>query len=311
MATRTGPVVLASARELDARQKAIARNGLIAARNARRGSVSALVDVVAAAQSRAAYESLSAVPRMLAEQGISPDAEAEARVRALTYTASDGRSLDGLMDFAKAPEVTRSQFDMIVLTQLSDVARSASLLGSLVRPAASGYVRMLEGASCSRCVVLAGKFYKYNAGFDRHPQDDCRHIPSSENVAGDLTTDPREHFDSLSAAEQDAAFTKAGAEAIREGADIGQVVNARAGMSTAQPPLRGNRDRWTVRGRAAKRDVFGRPIYTTTEGMTKRGLAYKARGRNYVRLMPESIVDLAAGDRAELLRLLKAHGYIQ
>jgi hypothetical protein len=60
----------------------------------------------------------------------------------------------------------------------------------------------------------------------------------------------------------------------------------------------------------ARRDVFGRPLYTTNEGMTKRGLAYKARGRQYVRLMPESIVELANGDRAELLRLLKVHGYI-
>lgn len=229
---------------------------------------------------------------MLAEQGIDPDAEAEVRARSLTFVASDGRSLDGLMDYARSPEVTRQMFDRIVLTQLSDVTRSASALGSAVRPAVTGYVRMLESPSCSRCVVLAGKFYRRNAGFKRHPRCDCRHIPSTENVAGDLRTDPDAYFASLSKSEQDRAFTAAGAEAIRNGADVAKVVNARRGMSTAQTV--------TGRRRLVKRDVLGRPMYTTTEG-GRRGL---------VRLMPESIVELAGGDRRELLRLLKSHGYI-
>lgn len=302
--------MLASAFELDVRQKAIARRALLTARAARFGSLSALVDAIAAGQQNAALAALGAVPRMLREQGIDEDPDAEPLVRSLTYVASDGRSLNGLMEYAQGPDVARTQFDTIVLTQLSDVARAASTLGSAVRPAVTGYVRMLEQPSCSRCVVLAGKFFKRNKGFQRHPKCDCRHIPSSENVAGDLQTDPGAYFGDLSAAEQDRVFTKAGAESIRAGADIGQVVNARAGMSTAQASLRGAGDRITASGRMVRRDVFGRPVYTTTEGMTKRGRAFKARGRNYVRLMPESILELAGGDRAELLRLLKSHGYI-
>lgn len=284
--------MLASARDLDARLKAIARRTLIEARAGRFGGLKPLVDTLAQAQQATAFTSLAAVPRMLDEQGIDSDADAETRVRSLTYVASDGRSLDGLMDYARSPEVTRSQFDRIVLTQLSDVARSASAVGSAVRPAVTGYVRMLETPSCSRCVILAGKFYRKNTGFQRHPRCDCRHIPSAENVAGDLRTNPDAYFDSLSKAEQDRIFTNAGAEAIRSGADVGKVVNARRGMNVAQ----------TATGRRVltSRDVFGRPLYTTTEGGTKR----------LVRLMPESIIGLAAGDRAELLRLLKAHGYI-
>lgn len=303
--------MLASAVDLDARLKVVARRALLAARAARFGSLTSLVDTIGRWQIETATAALAAVPRMLHEQGVDPEPDALPMARSLSYVASDGRSIDGLMDFTRSPEVTRAQFDLIVLTQLSDVARSASVLGSSVRRSVTGYVRMLEQPSCSRCVILAGKFYRHNQGFQRHPRCDCRHIPSTENVAGDLRTDPKAYFESLGAAEQDRVFTKAGAEVIRNGADISQVVNARAGMSTAQPPLRGNRDRWTARGRIAKVDVFGRPMYTTTEGMTKRGLAYKARGRQYVRLMPESIIELADGDRGELLRLLKVHGYIR
>src|SRR5690606_25790677 len=101
----------------------------------------------------------------------------------------------------------------------------------------------------SRCVILAGRFYRKNTGFQRHPGCDCRHIPASESVAGDLAVDPRAYFDSLTEAEQDKAFTKAGAEAIRAGADIGQVVNARRGMYTAQGQLL-TREGTTSRGRA-------------------------------------------------------------
>lgn len=284
--------MLASAREHDAQQKAIARRTLIAARSARFGSLSRLVDTVATGQRFAAAAALVAVPRMLTEQGIDPAADAEIELRSLTYVASDGRSLDGLMDFTRSEAVTRGQFDRIVLTQLSDTARAGSVLGASVRPKVTGYVRMLEQPSCSRCVVLAGKFYRKNTGFQRHPKCDCRHIPSSENAAGDIRTSPDDYFHSLSKAEQDRVFTSAGAEAIRAGADVGKVVNARRGMSTAQTV--------TGRRRLVKRDVFGRPLYTTTE----------AAKRGTVRLMPESIVELAGADRAALLRLLKSHGYL-
>lgn len=103
------------------------------------------------------------------------------------------------------------------------------------------------------------------------------HIPSREDRADDLRTDPRAYFESLTAAEQDRAFTKAGAEAIRAGADIAQVVNARSGIYTA-----GGRQFTTVGAR-----------------------------RRRPRLMPEQILREAAGDRDEAVRLLKLHGYLK
>lgn len=66
---------------------------------------------------------------------------------------------------------------------------------------------------------------------------DCRHIPCPEAVADDLTTDPRAYFDSLSGPEQERIFTRSGAKAIRDGADMGRVVNARRGMSSSYKRL--------------------------------------------------------------------------
>lgn len=190
-----------------------------------------------------------------------------------------------------------------------DAARAAESAAVAATPEIGGYVRMLNPPSCSRCVVLAGKFYRWNAGFDRHPPTcDCRHIPASEAIAGDMTIDPRAYFESLSVAEQNRVFTKAGAAAIRDGADISQVVNARRGMRKAQ--------------------VYGHDVVITSEGTTRRGVAYRslnrrlgadsdtrAAGERYartraVRLMPESIYEVADGDRDEAIRLLKLHGFI-
>jgi hypothetical protein len=111
---------------------------------------------------------------------------------------------------------------------------------------------------------------------------DCIHIPSREDSADDLQTSPRAFFRSLGAAEQDRVFGKAGAEAIRAGADIAQVVNARQGMQTAT--------------------VFGRSALVTTTA--------RRRSSARVRLMPEQILLEAKGSRDEAIRLLKLHGYL-
>lgn len=140
------------------------------------------------------------------------------------------------------------------------------------------------------------------------------------------------YFRSLTRDEQDRAFTKAGAESIRLGADISQVVNARRGALGLTPAgarltgdeataLRGGRQR----GRLEAVDVFGRQLYVTTEGVTVRGSAgvrlgaretgVRRPGDRYKsarppRLMPESILAIAGDDRDEAVRLLKRFGYI-
>jgi hypothetical protein len=228
---------------------------------------------------------------------------------------------------ATAHKAAGSWLNLTASTVLSDTARQTEALHTGVRPV-SGYVRMLNPPSCSRCAVLAGKWYRKNQGFLRHPGCDCRHIPASEAVGDDLRLDPQLYFDSLpTTAElherypgrtlhdlraegivsQESVFTNAGAQVIREGADPLQVVNARRGMTTAQQNLRG----WTPQGRLAPVDRYGRQVYETKEGVTERGLASRTRTkRRGERLMPESILQIAE-NRDDLQRLLRLHGYIR
>lgn len=251
-----------------------------------------------AAQERVAGGAMGYVPAVLVETGQAHAAEpfANARPAPLVGVAGDGRPVEGLLYGAvthaktsvahgrtsrQALSAAGTWLTMAVGTVLSDTGRQAESLAIGVRPV-GGYVRMLTPPSCSRCAVLAGKWFRKNQGFQRHPGCDCRHIPASESVAGDLTVDPAAYFESLSEAEQDRVFTKAGAEAIREGADIAQVVNARRGMRSAQ--------------------IGGRDVLITTEGRTRFGGA--------TRLMPETIARVAAS-REDYLRLLRVNGYLR
>lgn len=194
--------------------------------------------------------------------------------------ASKTTIADDAVTAAVALEAGRNWLDMMVQTTLADTARAAESVAITARPDVGGYVRMLNPPSCSRCAILAGRFYRWNDGFQRHPRCDCRHIPASESLAGDLTTNPSEYFNSLSPAEQDKIFTKAGAQAIRDGADMGQVVNARSGM------------------------------YTTADGRraTRSGTSRRGRSPGF-RLMPESIYEQAA-TREQAIALLRRYGFL-
>jgi len=127
---------------------------------------------------------------------------------------------------------------------------------------------------------------------------DCVHIPAREDTADSVQTNPKKIFESMTPEEQDRVFTKAGAQAIRDGADMSRVVNARRGMTTAVGP--------SGRRRLVRDD---RGLFTTTEATARRGrLPGQVAG---VRLMPESIYQIAGGNRAEAIRLLRLHGYIR
>lgn len=217
--------------------------------------------------------------------------EVAGRVSPLAFSgiASDGRPLASLLlepsitalsqikaGASPARALTSGRFllDMIARTQVADAGRTAVGTAIAVRPQVDGYVRMIVGKTCSRCLILAGRRYKWNEGFRRHPRCDCRHVPVAEDVPDDVATNPRAYFDSLDRGGQDELLGQAGAEAVRNGADLAQVVNARRGMQTAD----------------------GR-LYTT-----------EAAGRR-PRLMPEQIFR-DARDRDDAIRLLRLHGYI-
>ncbi|MFY9190186.1 MAG: hypothetical protein WAN89_02785 [Lawsonella sp.] len=171
-----------------------------------------------------------------------------------------------------------------------------------------GYIRMVNLPTCSRCAILAGKFFKWNDGFQRHPNCECVHIPMAdvpEDYAFDFKAAMREgKILGLSAEEK---------EAINMGADINQVVNARRGMRVEQ--------------------VFGRNIEVTSEGTTVRGLfggyehspagdmrarggsEFVRRGGRYAevrepRLTPRECIRQAGGDKVQAADLLVYNGYI-
>jgi len=134
---------------------------------------------------------------------------------------------------------------------------------------------------------------------------------------------PDDYFQSLSKAEQDRVFTKAGAEAVRNGADPAKVVNARRGYFGSKPlnvPVRRLRpiqigvrpdgspltvfataEGTTIRG------AFGRQEIAATGEATKLG---RYRRTTTLRLMPEQIVQMAGGNRERLVELLTRYGYL-
>lgn len=250
-----------------------------------------LLDTMIAAQVAAANAGAAHVDAEAAALGVAPTARV--RSAALAGVASDGRSLTGL--FAQplistfvanragvprgvALQAGADSLDEIVTTQVHDAARVAGEVATTANRVFTGYRRGVEPGACGRCVILAGRFYRWSDGFDRHPRCRCFNTPITSVTAE--PQDPRELFDAMTTAQQDESFTKAGAEAIRLGADPAKVVNARKGMGTTE--------------------MFGRKVVSTTVGV-KRGQPQ--------RLMPESILRLAE-DRETAIRLLKLHGFV-
>lgn len=221
---------------------------------------------------------------------------------AFAGVTGDGRPLDTLlkvpatttrtliadgMEPAQALAAGGRQLSMMVLTEIADAGRGAAGVQIAARPRV-GYVRMLNPPSCSRCVVLAGRFYRWNQGFLRHPRCDCKHVPTmvtdqAEAFAEGLIDDPYEAFNRMSEAEQNRVFTNAGAQAIRDGADMYQVVNAHRGMKY--------------------RGAF------TSEGSSKHGWAGQILRRGQKRMTPETIYRLNP-NREQAVEALRAQGYI-
>lgn len=241
-------------------------------------------------QREAARGATSYVSTSLTLAGATPDPFGLVDASAFAGVAADGRDLASLLSYpafevdafvregmarVQAEAIGQRHLERIVQSEIQDAARVATGVAVASDRTVTGYVRMIGGSHpCSRCITLAGRFYRWNAGFERHPQCSCVHIPAAENIEGDVRTDPKSYFEDLTEQQQNVTFTKAGAQAIRDGADIARVVNARRGIYIAG----------------------GRVL--SHEGAKKR-----------VRLMPEQILKEAKGDRDEALRLLKRFGY--
>ncbi|MGW2260281.1 hypothetical protein ACWCXE_21065 [Streptomyces sp. NPDC001780] len=194
----------------------------------------------------------------------------------------------------------QSLLDAIVQTAVADIGRAADSVGMTVRPAVTGYIRVVEAGACSRCIVLAGAEYQTDRAFLRHPRCKCGMEPVTRDHTPDVPS-PKRLVAQMSEEQRRKTFGEAGARALAEGADVGQLVNARRGMQSAT--------------------VYGRTVQITTEGITRRGFAgtrlrdfQKVQGQRYrmsrtPRLMPEEIFRIA-DNREHAVRLLRQYGFI-
>lgn len=269
-----------------------------------------LVPLLAGVQVKAASAGASYGAQTLAEQGLYEAPQHFVNPAGFSGAASDGRTLEGLlyapvphlktliaggMDPKQALKSGGSFLTTITRTQVADAGRGAAGVDIASRKN-TGFVRMLNPPSCSRCSILAGRFYRWNSGFKRHVRCDCTHAATTAAAALEtegLIHDPYEYFKSLSPEDQDKNYTKAGAQAIRDGGDIFQVVNSQRGVSYAGVSKDGTR-----RGQARVGD-------STTEGTSRRGNF----GRNGPRLTPEAIYGKGLSREATLAEL-ERFGYI-
>ncbi|MFJ2209337.1 hypothetical protein [Streptomyces microflavus] len=273
-----------------------------------------LLLIVTGAQRAAASSTDPYLQRLL---GDDPDrAESDQLApQALAGVAPDGRSLVSLLMYplwatlgalARGASVAfawasgAAVLDLLIRTVIADTGRAADLIGMIVRPAVTSYVRVVELPACARCIVLASREYTLTTGFLRHPRCDCTMAPVTRTFTPTVTS-AKQVFAQMTDAQRHKAFGAAAVKAIGDGADIEQVVNARRGMTTAT--------------------YYRRTVQTTTEGITRRGIAgsrskkfQRVAGNRYStakspRLMPEEIYRLA-DDREHALRLLRRHAYI-
>lgn len=181
------------------------------------------------------------------------------------------------------------RIDRLVASEVADAGRSAAQAEIVAEPLWTNYVRVLNPPSCARCAILAGRIYRDLDGFARHPLCDCIHWPvESWDQAHDLGL----VFSAKDAFErgQVNGLSQADSQAIADGANIAQVVNAAQGMATA--------------------DIFNqRGVKVTLTGTTKRSAWRKANPNRAYRLRPEAIY-AAAKTAEDAARLLKLYGYI-
>lgn len=259
-----------------------------------------LTAVVSGAQFAAAREADPYLAEVLSAQGLSSRGIGRVDPRGFSGRSADGRSLLSLLlqpafsaiarffdtrDAGQALAAGATSLDAIVRTEVADAGRLADQVSLAAHPSARGYIRQTDSNPCARCLILAGRFYRWSDGFKRHEECNCTHIPVG---AGVRPQDPREIYDAMTPAQRmRSGFTIADQEALAEGADIGQVVNARHRPDAL----------YTAGGRRF-----------TREGDTRRGLAGQ-RLRGTRRLTVDQIFTEATS-REHAIDLLHRHGYL-
>lgn len=206
-----------------------------------------------------------------------------------------------------------ASLDLFVQAEIIAAGADAASVEIVAGEEWTNYVRVLDLPSCDRCVILAGRIYRDLDGFARHPRCDCQHWPVeswAEAEAAGLVTDPMVAFEKGQiggyrtrpdgSTRFESSLSRADEQAIRDGADIQEIVNAKRGGGRRP---KGMTNAITV-------EIFGRTVKATTEGTTRRAAWRKAHPDLPIRLRPESIYEHAK-DRADAIRLLRLYGYIK
>lgn len=289
------------------------------------GILHRILALVTGGQRRAAETAPAYLAAVLRAQGAAAAPGHQLVAGAFSGIASDGRNLASLLytpvaeskhlmgqgvRIPDAIEQAGSHLAVLVRTQVADAGRMAVQAAMADDETVRGYVRQVHLPACARCIILAGRFYRYSAGFQRHPGCDCTMVPARGEQWVE-SQDPAELIAAMREqhpAKLHQSLSEGDLKALDEGADLNQVVNAHRGMYTAAGPR-------------------GRKVQATTEGTTRRGLAGTrlaagpgglVPGGRYrraapMRLSPAQIFDEAARlnwNRQQIVAQLMRHGYI-
>jgi hypothetical protein len=185
-------------------------------------------------------------------------------------------------------------------TEISDTSRLAVTAASVADSRVVGYERIVYLPACGRCILLAGRLYRFSTGFRRHPQCDCgMHPVIRAQWESHRDNNPRALFAAMTRAQQNKAFGTDDAEAIRAGADISRVVNARRrGALYVAGGHEYTRDSTTVRGAGRRMGELAR----------RPGDRY--RSTRIDRPTAAQLVNTAR-DETELVQQLRRFGYLR
>jgi len=250
---------------------------------------------------------------------------APVRAKSFGGWASDGMPLDSLlygsvvqsrmkfgsgMSDAEVMGFGRNWLEMAVQLQVLDAGRAASGVAIVATPQV-GWIRYVHTPCCQSCAILAGKFFKWNVGFKRHPRCKCEHRPVGQDAVKGLTSDitPDQIHD----------LTDAQRRAIADGVDMNQVINAYRNMT---PSMRSRmitttegttRRGWASYVKRSRARLTGDQVVETERIVGQRGYVktYVER-RTRARMSPELIYAGAGRDmsREEAVKMLARHGYI-
>lgn len=228
-------------------------------------------------------------------------------------------------------------------SEVTNAGTGASDAERVTYPHVTGYYRVLKLPACARCAILAGKWFGWNEGFERHPFCDCEHVPVDEAHTRDpMLLDARQAI----LAGKVRGLSKKDIEAIELGADPTQVVNAKQGMRKVG---RGKSRRQATYAGTTRRSLGGARMLAKAEArqrgddvsqMTFTDYSFHRmraealtnafrKGKTYTRVHPNGkvrtyayqhvsgirptaaqIIADTAGNREEAIRLLTNYGYI-